>query len=37
MEGDCLLKKYNVIELTNRLNNAESLEARIRAEFIVSL
>ncbi|VDI32931.1 Hypothetical predicted protein, partial [Mytilus galloprovincialis] len=34
MEGDCLLKKYNVIELTNRLNNAESLEARIRAEFM---
>ncbi|XP_076116652.1 uncharacterized protein LOC143084129 [Mytilus galloprovincialis] len=34
MGGDCLLKKYNVIELTNRLNNAESLEARIRAEFM---
>lgn len=36
LEGDCLLEKYNVFELTKRLNDTESLKARIRAEFVVS-
>ncbi|VDI76588.1 Hypothetical predicted protein, partial [Mytilus galloprovincialis] len=34
MEGDCLLETYNVVELTKRLNDAESFKSRIRAEFL---
>ncbi|XP_063399136.1 uncharacterized protein LOC134683753 isoform X2 [Mytilus trossulus] len=34
MEGDCLLEKYNVSELTKRIGDADLLEAKMRAEFM---
>lgn len=36
MEGDCLLERYNVSELTKRIGDADLLEAKMRAEFMVS-